>query len=141
MNFLHHAIMLPQFQKFGFTRDQFLTPSKPNQPDSYRAFFEPDSNRPHWPLEWLSGWLEDQFLGNSRHTDYMQKYWSDFQEVAPSIDRISDDVKAWFSRPDYIHPDNFEQAYNELVTLIEVPIPSPDRWYRLKREDGRLIRY
>lgn len=126
-NYVHHALMYPAYVDCGLDPAKFFVPGAHN-----RAYLNnPKADFAFWCREWCANWQAWRLLRDLRCKEWAEELLVLLEKKYPTLQATTLEIEAWFDAVEYRDPSNFEHAYNQLASLMGMPVLETEHWFRL----------
>lgn len=141
LNYVHHALMFPQYQELGLDPGKFFGPTPVlNKAEVTDLLGNSNADFPFWCRQWCGDWIGWKLTGDDKNIKWMETEWGRIAEKYPQFTKTVARMKDWFDRGDYHDQTGFENSYNELVSLMEMPPVALEDWFRVEKGEQRPVR-
>lgn len=140
-NIVCHELMMRPFTELGLQSQKFVAYTPPiAEEDLIANVNDSTADLPFWCLQWMGDWQNAKVIGDPSYLYWVDEPQQRVVHKYPQLRQTIEEIQSWLGRCDYHRPESFEEAFNELMSLIGMKPVASDQWVRLNRGVQRPIR-
>lgn len=138
-NYVYHEVMAPRFAHIGLEPKNFQLPPEWQADEGLT-----NSNWTFtcWCKEWICFWLHARHTGDQHSEAQAQQILYILKPTQfAGVEWAAVKLKELFNSRAFLDADTFEDAYDELTTIMRAPKAPRENWFRIESgPDGAFIR-
>jgi hypothetical protein len=124
-NIVYHELMIDQYLALGLAREDFIIPSIATPLETIHLYND-DSRLGY--IEWLYQWHDWRLTKNQQSEETAIR----LRQQTADDTHTHEQLLAWFDGVSKVKPEDFEDKYDELSSIMKIIGPDRKQWIRLQ---------